>query len=170
MPASVSSNQPCPRGYRRSTCRISSYLIQPLMSILLEKTRRLAPIRRCSANQQRSSIQSTTQFLPPQAVAKQALSCSHRCVGGLLRPQPRSRCPFSRSNSSSRIAVWFDHPHPLESAPVSRCGLRKSGKNERTDVETIATSAVSKATSAGNITYPLCSMVLMMKPRVGLVS
>ena len=68
------------------------------------------------------------------------------------------------------IAVSSDHPRPLDFAPGIRGSLLNAGKETYTNVEPVATGAISQVTLAAKTAYPLWSMVLMMKPRVGLVS
>jgi hypothetical protein len=95
----------------RHTCRISSSLILPSMSILLQKTNKLAPIKRLEIRSARVAAQ--TSILPLQAAGQTVLSDSHQVAYDQWHPQPKSGRRSSQSNFSNRIGVFSGPPHPL---------------------------------------------------------
>lgn len=122
----------------RHTWRISSSVIQLPTSVLLAKTRRLAPMSRfvvvsiCVALKWRIgdigliADQSDNWLL--QVTNRQALPCSRPYGDDQWHQQPKSKHPSSRSNSSNMNAEFSGHPHPLGLSPNSVHFLRREGR------------------------------------------
>ena len=98
------------------TIRISSSVMQLPMSVLFEKTNKLAPINRCRC-QLRPEL---GELGPPlQAVNPPAHYDSPQCAGDLSHPQPKLKHPSFQSNFSSKTEASFDRRHPLDNAKVT---------------------------------------------------
>lgn len=153
---------------RRLTARTSSSLIDPETSLLFLNTSRLAPVKRCSALAR--PVTSAPHDLPLRGAALPVPCGSRPFALGPWHRRPILGCRSSRSNSSSRSSASSGRQRPLCCGQPVSTGDVVEGDGTRTDVEFVACRHISARLPniGAAATNPSYSMVLMMKPRVGL--